>query len=241
MNNALLEAKRATAKLEKREKGKFVLVREQMISFFMDTCKAIDEALATIPQTLKKHNLSDIDGERTQRAILREGFPAVEEAALAYYERTLEKGGILVPSVRRKYALEQEGAVCTEALKQDIEAIVREVRALNTELLPPMDLEGLWFRSGKLRVPPKYLEGIAPACTLEVPEKDFKTVEQIRTAAAILAELKARGVQIADDMQISPANGKPYLSPGLITRMASGAKYTDAELLGMLQGINLTH
>lgn len=239
MNNALLEAKFAPATLEQREKGKAVLVRAAMITYLTDTCRAIDAALAEIPQLLQKYKLSDYDTEVLQRSILREGFAAVQVAVRKRTLDRLEKAG-LFPKVRERLADENTEAI-PQALRDELEATVREIRALNADLDEPVDLEALWFRSGKLRIYPKYYEAIAPRYTLAVTEKERKTVEKIREAACLLADLKGQGVQIGDEMRISPADGKPYLSPGLITRMAQGSGYTDAELLGLLHGIALTH
>lgn len=239
MTSTFLEAKLAPATLEKREKGKEVLIRTKMIEYILSTCDAIDEALAQLPALLKKHGLAEFDSEPLQRAMLREGFGAVQ---LAVRERTLsrlEKSG-LFPKVRQRLAEENVDAI-PQGLREELGALVDGIRGLNKDLDLAVDFEGLWFRSGKLRIPPKYREAVAPRYTLEVPGKDRKTVEKIREAASLLVDLKAQGVQIADDMRISPADGKPYLAPGLITRMASGSGYSDAELLGLLQGIELTH
>lgn len=241
MNNALFEARKAPAVLEQREKGKRVLVRTEMIKYIEGICAGIDNALAEIPQLLKKHGLAEYDNERLQRAILQDGVPAVEEAVLNRVSAAMEKGGIIAPKLRRKLALESVEELCTPALKQDLEALLREIEGFNKDLDTPVNLETLWFRSGKLRIQPKYLEGIAPRYTLPVEEKELKTVEKIREAAALIADLKAKGVQVSDAMRVPPAGGNPILAEGLITRMAKGTGYTDAELLGLLHGIELTH
>lgn len=238
MNSALIEARRAPAVLEKREKGKEVLVRTSMVNYLTDTCRAIDTALAEIPQLLQKYELSEYDTEVLQRSILREGFAAVQVAVRKRSLDNMKKYGLL-PKAREEWADKNTEAI-PQALRDELEATVREIKALNSDLDEPVNLEALWFRSGKLRIYPKYYEAIAPRCTLAVTDKERKTVEKIRTAAAILAELKAQGLQVGDDFRPSP-DGKPYLFRGLITRMAQGSGYTDAELLGLLHGIELTH
>lgn len=239
MNADLLAATLAPAALEKREKGKEVLVRTAMISYTKGILEAIDSALAEIPQILQKHKLADFDGEALQRAILRDGFPAVQVAVKEHTLKRLEKSG-LFPKLREKLAAENVDCI-PQGAREELEAVVREINALNSDLQARVDLGALRFSYGRLRVPPKVYEEVAPRYTLEVTPKERKTVEKIREAACICAELKAQGVQIADDMRISPADGKPYLAPGLITRMAGGSGYTDAELLGLLHGIALQH
>lgn len=239
MNNALLEARRAPAVLEKKERGKEVLIRTAMIQFFTGTCDAIDEALAQLPALLKKHGLAEYDNEPLQRAMLRDGFAAVQ---LAVRDRTLnrlEKSG-LFPKVRTRLAEENVDAI-PQGLRDEVEAVVRGISALNRDLDCAMDFDTLWFKSGKLRIPPKYRAEIEPRYTLEVSSKDRKTVEKIREAAAIFADLNAQGVQVGDEMRVPPSGGSPILAPGLITRMAQGSGYSDAELLGLLHGIELTH
>lgn len=239
MNNALLEARLAPATLDKREKGKEVLVRTSMINYFTGICNAIDEALASFPVMLKKYGLAEYDNEPLQRAMLRDGFAAVQ---LAVRDRTLnrlEKSG-LFPKVRTRLAEENVDAI-PQGLRDEVEAVVREISALNRDLDRAMDFDTLWFKSGKLRIPPKYRAEIEPRYTLEVSSKDRKTVERIREAASILSDLEAQGVRVGDEMRIPPSGGSPVLSPGLITRMVRGSGYTDAELLGLLHGVELRH
>ena len=106
---------------------------------------------------------------------------------------------------------------------------------------PRYHLHALWFKSGKLRVQPKNREAIAPRFTIPVSEKDFKTIEKIRQTSSLMAELKECGVSVADEMRLAPPDNKPFFSPGVISRIAGGSKYDDAELLGFLHGIALTH
>lgn len=225
--------------MEKRERGKEVLVRTAMVKFIMENCDSIDEALAQIPALLKKYGMGEYDNEPTQRAILQDGFTAVQVAVRDNTLARLEKTG-LFPKVRQRLASENMDAI-PQGLREELEALVREIHAYNKDLDTPVDFESLWFRSGKLRIPPKFREAVAPRFTMEVTSKDRNTVEKIRQAAALLAELKERGVQIADSMRVSPADGKAYHSPGLLSRMAGGSGYTDSELLGLLHGIELTH
>ena len=55
------------------------------------------------------------------------------------------------------------------------------------------------------------------------------------------AMLKAQGVPVSDEMRMAPNGQRPIQFPGLISRLAAGTTYTDAELLGLLAGIELTH
>ena len=239
MNNALLEARLAPATLDKREKGKEVLVRTSMINYFKGICDAIDEALASFPVMLKKYGLAEYDNEPLQRAMLRDGFAAVQ---LAVRDRTLnrlEKSG-LFPKVRTRLAEENVDAI-PQGLRDEVEAVVRGISALNRDLDCAMDFDTLLFRSGKLRIPPKYRAEIEPRYTLEVSSKDRKTVERIREAASILSDLEAQGVRVGDEMRVPPSGGSPVLAPGLITRMVRGSGYTDAERLGLLHGVELRH
>lgn len=239
MTNALLEARRAPAVLEKKERGKEVLIRTAMIQFFTGTCNAIDEALAQLPALLKKHGLAEYDNEPLQRSMLSDGFAAVQVAVKNRTLDRLEKSG-LFPRLREKLAVENVDCI-PRALRDELEATIREINNLNRDLDLPVDFGALWFKSGKLRIPPKFRAEIEPRYTLEVSGKDRKTVEKIREAAAIFADLNAQGVQIADEMRVPPSGGSPILAPGLITRMAKGSGYSDAELLGLLHGIELTH
>ena len=241
MNNALLEARLAPATLDKREKGKEVLVRTSMINYFTGICNAIDEALASFPVMLKKYGLAEYDNEPLQRAMLRDGFAAVQLAVRARTLERLEKSG-LFPKVRTRLAEENVDAI-PQGLRDELEATVEGIKGYSKTLDAPIDFETLWFKSGKLRIPPKYRAEIEPRYTLEVSDKDRKTVEKIREAAAIFADLQKHfpTVQIADTMRVPPAGGSPILAQGLITRMANGSGYTDAELLGYLRGIELSH
>ena len=239
MNSELLEARRAPAVLEKKERGKEALVRSAMINYFTGLCDAFDDALAQLPVLLKKYDLAEYDNEVTQRAILAGGFDAVQ---IAVHDRTLlqmEKYNFL-PKLRERYARENADAV-PRALRDELEALIREINGLNHDLDIAIEFESLWFKSGKLRIPPKYRADIAPRYTLEVSSRDRKAIEKIREAAAMLVEVKSYGVQVADQMRVSPADGKPYLAQSPITRISQGEGYTDAELLGLLKGIELTH
>lgn len=239
MNSALFEARQAPAILERRERGKEVLVRSAMINYFTGLCDALDNAFAQLPVLLKKYDLAEYDNEVTQRAILAGGFDAVQRAV---HDRTLlqmEKYNFL-PKLRERYARENADAV-PRGLRDELEALLREINALNRDMDISLDYASLWFKSGKLRIPPKFRADIEPRYTLEVSSRDRKAIEKIREAAAILAEIQGYGISIADQMRISPADGKAYLAPGLITRISKGEGYTDAELLGLFQGIELTH
>lgn len=239
MNTELIEARRAPAKLETDEKGKEILVRRVLLGFFTDTCKGIDGALARIPEMLDKYGLSDYNNEMIQRKILRDGYPAIEETVINGTLLKLKHSG-LFPQLQKKMARENLEYIPKE-LKDEIEAVRREVKAYASDLIAPIDFDRLTFRSSKLKMYPKYMEGLAPMCTIEVSKTDRKTVEKIRQVAELLADLKAQGLQIGDEMRMNPTTDKPILCEGLITRMAKGSKYDDAELLGLLHGIALTH
>lgn len=239
MNTALIEARRAPARLETDEKGKEILVRRTLLGFFTDTVKGIDDALARIPELLDKHGLSEYDNEMSQRKILSDGYPAVEEAVINGTLSKLKHSG-LFPQLQRKMAIQNTEYIPRE-LKDEIEAVRRDVKAYTADLLNLIDFDRLIFRSGKLKVYPKYIEGLLPSCTIEVSKQDRKTLEKIRQVAELLADLKAQGVQIGDEMRINPGTDRPILCEGLVTRMAKGSKYDDAELLGLLHGIALTH
>ena len=239
MNTALLEARLAPAKLEADEKGKEVLVRRVLLGFFFDTVKSIDDALAQIPELLDKRGLSEFNNEKAQRNILSDGYPAIEKAVIDGTLSKLKHSG-LFPRYQQEMAQKNLEYIPKE-LKDEIEAIRREIKAYASDLLNPIDFDRLTFRSGKLKMYPKYMEGLVPMCTIEVSKSDRKTVEKIRQVAELLADLKAQGLQIGDEMRMNPATDKPILCEGLITRMAKGSKYDDAELLGLLHGIALTH
>lgn len=240
MNNSLIEARRASATLTTNENGKEILVRESMISYISGTCDALDEALSRIPAVLQQYELSEeYDTEQLQRAIVRDGYAAIVLAVRAHTIARLEQSG-LFPKVRAQLA-EQNVDALEPSLRDEVEAIVSEINGLNSALDIQLELAGLWFEDGKLRIPPKYRSEIPARYTLAVSSKDRKTVEQIREAATIIRNLQKAGVQTADEMRVPPAGGSPILAPGLISRMAQGSKYSDGELLGLLHGINLTH
>ena len=240
-NSQFVEAVKAPAALEVDGKNK-VLVRSAMINYFKGLCDDMDKAFAQIPQILEKYGLSDYNKESLHRAILFDGFYAVYQAVENATRDNLKKSG-LFPKVAERLAKENADAI-SEDCKRDIEGLVREINALNKELSDiglGIRLDAVWFRSGKLRVQPKDLEAIAPRFTIPVSEKDIKTVEKIRQAASLLAELKSVGVSVSDEMRLAPPDNKPFFSPGVISRIAGGSKYDDAELLGFLHGIELTH
>lgn len=240
MNATLIEAMKAPAVLEKRERGKEVLIRTALIQFYTGTCDAIDEAFAQIPALLKKHGLAEYDNEPLQRSILSEGFAAVQ---LAVEKRTLDNLAktSLFPKVRARLAAENVDCI-PQGLRDELEATVREINALNKELDLPVDFGALWFKSGKLRIPPKYRAEIEPRYTVEVSSKQRKAVEKFRKAAEAIAELKAEYPNLRySDYHFQSPDGRTYINSGIISRLANGDKYTDAELLGLLQGNTPTH
>lgn len=238
MNYQLMDAQRATPILMEEGRGKFVLVRKGLIDYFTELCTSIDSLLAQIPQLLAKHQLQEYDTEPLQRAILRDGFAAVQGAVYNRTIKNLEKSG-LFPKVQKELANKNVDCL-PEELRGEIEDLCREIQELARELEEPLDFEALWFRSGKLRIPPKYLEGIAPRYTLPVSDKERKTVAQIRQAAELIEEIKKAGVELSGGSYLSPADGKLYPTPGLLERLTDGKKYTDAELLAVVKKIPST-
>jgi len=240
MNNALFEALQTPATLEDAGRGKLVLVRKSMIDHFTGIVDSIDTALAQIPQLLAKYKLQEFDTEPLQRSILQDGFAAVEAAVESRTLRNLEKSG-LFPKLQKELAARNVECI-PQGLRPELEAACREIQGLISELDIPVDLGALWFRSGKLRVPPKYREDIAPRYTVEVSTKQRKAVEKFRKAAEAIAELKAEYPNLRySDYHYQSPDGRTYINSGIISRLANGDKYTDAELLGLLQGIELTH
>ena len=238
MNTALLEAKLAPATLETREKGKAVLVRTSMIDYINGICNDIDDALAQFPLMLEKHGLGEYDDERMQRLMLK-GFGDVYVEIRDRTRARLDGAG-LFPKLVEDLATKNADYI-PKPFRDELEDTLSLIKGRIRELDCPLDLETLVFESGKLSIPQEYRAAIQPRYTLIVPGKDRKTVEMIREAARFMSELQARGVRIRDEMRIPPAGGQPMLCPGLISRMVAGEDYTDAELLGLLQGIDLSH
>ena len=238
MNTALLEAKLAPATLETREKGKAVLVRTGMIDYFNGICNDIDDALAQFPLMLEKHGLGEYDDERMQRLMLK-GFGDVY---VEIRDRTRARldGAHLFPKLVEDLATKNADYI-PKPFRDELEEAISLIKGRIRDLDCPFDLETLVFESGKLSIPQEYRAAIQPRYTLVVPGKDHETVKLIREAARFMSELKARGVRIGDEMRIPPAGGNPILCRGFITRMVAGEEYTDAELLGLLQGIELSH
>lgn len=238
MNTALLEAKLAPATLETREKGKATLTRVAMIDYFNGICDDIDEALSRFPEMLNKHGLGEYDDERMQRLMLK-GFGDVY---VEIRDRTRARldGAHLFPKLVEDLATKNADYI-PKPFRDELEDTLSLIKGRIRELDCPLDLETLVFESGKLSIPQEYRAAIQPRYTLVVPGKDRETVEMIREAARFMSELQARGVRIRDEMRIPPAGGQPMLCPGLISRMVAGEEYTDAELLGVLQGMDLSH
>lgn len=240
MNATLIEAMKAPAVLEKRERGKEVLIRTALIQFYMGTCDAIDKALAQLPALLKKHGLAEYDNEPLQRSMLSDGFAAVQVAVKNRTLDRLEKSG-LFPKVRERFANENTDAI-PQGLRDELEATVREINVLNKELDLPVDFGALWFKSGKLRIPPKYRAEIEPRYTIEVSSKQRKAVEKFRKAEEAIAELKAEYPNLRySDYPFHSPDGRTYINSGIISSLANGYKYTDAELLGLFQDNTPTH
>lgn len=238
MNHALIEARRAPGILKKTETGE-VLVRVSMVSYISGILDAIDESLARIPSTLEQNGMQEYNSEELQRQILRDGFDAVRSAVRARTLAKLEESA-LFPKVRDRLVEENVDAI-PRGVDEEITGLVSTIDGLRRELDCDLDTETLVFESGKLCIPTTYREAIEPRYTLPVTEKDREAADEIRQIARSLAKLKKRGLQIEDRMMIPPRGGNPFLSPGLITRMVQGSKYSDDELVGFLFGIDLTH
>lgn len=238
MNTTLLEAKLAPATLETREKGKAVLIRARMIDYINGICDDIDDALAQFPLMLEKHGLGEYDNERMQRLMLK-GFGDVYVEIKDRTRARLDEAR-LFPKLVEDLATKNADYI-PKSFRDELENTVNSIKGFIRELDCPFDLETLCFESGKLSIPKDYRADIEPRYTLKVPDEDHETVKKIREAAGFMSELKARGVHIGDEMRIPPAGGRPILCPGFVTRMVAGEEYSDAELLGLLQGIELSH
>lgn len=239
-NNIFYEANRTPAVLQEDKKGNPVaLVRQDMIDAMKGICEDINANLAKIPQLLQENNLSEYDSEALQRDIVRNGFDALQVEVYDRTLRNLEKTG-LFPKIRKELATKNADCLPQE-LRTELDGIRDCIKSSNRDLIRPINLDDLMFEEGKLRIPAEALDFIVPTFTIAISSDDADTVKKIRDAAALMAELKFRGVQVSDEMCIPPRGGNPILVPGLITRMASGSEYTDAELLGLLHGIQLNH
>lgn len=216
------DAKRVTPELTK-DKGTEILVQRTVIDFLTDTIKKLDAKLATIPTLLEQHEITArySSNELVQRGIIREGFEAVKDAVRADSIDNLKKMGFY-GRVQRDLA-EQNVSGIPAVLGEDIKWLINDIIGLASDLQEiGFDLGALWFRNGKLRVPPKYQEGLLARFTIEVSKQDRKTVEKLREAVKAVKEAKEAG-----------------LSYDLIRSMANGSEYTDAELLAMLHGIHV--
>lgn len=240
MNVQLIDAKRQAAVLEERD-GKKVLVRQSLIDYFHGICEEADHHLATIPVLLKDYGLADLDSETMQREILDRGFRALWDAV---FDRTLaqmERAG-LFPAVRRELAEKNANSVPRgDELRRAIEDAVGAYRVAVEQLDRPLADVGLVYHDGALHIPSEYVDAIGPRYTLPVSAEHENTVKKIRMAGEIIGELKAQGVPVSDEMRMAPNGQRPIQFPGLISRLAAGTTYTDAELLGLLAGIELTH
>lgn len=242
INNALIEARKAPGVLEKREDGKTVLVRTAMIDYYGGICEMVEGALAEIPEILKRYGLAEYDGEPLQRAILKDGFQAVERAV---YDATLArlKKTNFFPGMQEELARKNvESIPGAGAARESLEKVINEIRTACEDIeFPRIDLGALVFESGRLKIPASYFESVRAVYTLEISLNHTETVKKIREAAALMADLEALGIQVKDQMRIPPRGGNPILAPGLITRIVGGAQYSDAELIGAILGVQLNH
>ena len=240
MNVQLIDAKRQAAVLEERD-GKKVLVRQSLIDYFRGICEEADHHLAAIPVLLKDYGLADLDSETMQREILDRGFRAIWDAV---FDRTLaqmERAG-LFPHVQREMAEKNANSIPSgDELRRAIEDAVGAYRVAVEQLDRPLADVGLVYHDGALHIPSEYVDAIGPRYTLPVTDEQVDTVKKIRMAGEIIGELKAQGVPVSDEMRMAPNGQRPIQFPGLISRLAAGTTYTEAELLGLLAGIELTH
>lgn len=239
MNVQLIDAKRQAAVLEERD-GKKVLVRQSLINYFHGICEEADHHLATIPALLKDYGLADLDTEAMQRSILEDGFRAVWDAV---FDRTMaQMKEALFPNVRRELAEKNANSIPRgDELRRAIEDAVGSYRVAVEQLDRPLADADLVFHDGALHVPAEYVDAIGPRYTIPVSAEHENTVKKIRMAGEIIGELKVQGVAVSDEMRMAPNGQRPIQFPGLISRLAAGTTYTDAELLGLLAGIELTH
>lgn len=240
MNMQLIDAKRQAAVLEERD-GKKVLVRQSLIDYFHGICDEADHHLATVPALLKDYGLADLDSETMQRSILEDGFRAVWDAV---FDRTMAqmKAAGLFPNVQREMAEKNANSIPRgDELRRAIEDAVGAYRVALDQLDRPLADTDLIFQDGCLHIPSEYVAAIGKRYVLPVTDGQVDTVKKIRMAGEIIGELKAQGVAVSDEMRMAPNGQRPIQFPGLISRLAAGTTYTDAELLGLLAGIELTH
>lgn len=226
MNATLINAQRAIPTLEK-EGGKEYLVRSALVQFILDACDQMDAAFAKIPQLLAENGLESVNNEVLQREIVTDGGGSVWNAVFNRTLKAMESTG-LVPKLRRQYANKNADEAVPRSLQEEFDRVVSEIQGINRDLFDAndgqtVDVTGVWFRNGKLRIPPRYREAVRPRFTTEVPGRDRKRLKAMRDAADTLADLKKDGVNL-----------------DVIVRMANGIQYEDAELLGVFQGLRLT-
>lgn len=240
MNVQLIDAKRQAAVLEERD-GNKVLVRQSLIDYFHGICEEADHHLATVPVLLKDFGLADLDSETMQREILDRGFQALWDSVFDRTQKQLERAG-LYPNLQREMAERNANSIPRgDELRRAIEDAVGAYRVALDQLDRPLADTDLIFQDGCLHIPSEYVDAIGPRYTLPVSAEHEHTVKKIRLAGEIIGELKAQGVPVSDEMRMAPNGQRPIQFPGLISRLAAGTTYTDAELLGLLLGIELTH
>lgn len=238
----LIDAKMTPGRLETSNDGKTVIVRDSMISYYEALCEYINHDLSEIPKILKKHGLSEYDSEGLQRSILSDGFRAIESAVYDGTLSKLKKIG-LFPGVQEKLAQQNIEAIPnSHDLRIEIENLAGAVESNLKGLDQPLDPESLVFSSGTLCIPAEYVREIATRYTLPVTEEHLAIAEKIRSVALMLAELKTCGIQIYDEIR-SPVRGDGHTLQvkGLITRLAEGEEFTDAELISQVLGIPCAH
>lgn len=239
MNGQLHNAYKVPPVLKSEGRGK-VLIKQGLIDYQTQCFRELDEALARIPDALTRYNLEEFNNETLQRAIISEGSSAVEDAVLKRTLDKLEKSGLFpAPKVRREWALKTLEELLTKQVKNDFNDLSGAVNGCYKSLIGPCPaLDSLLvFRGGKLRVHPRFIAEIEPRFTLAVDEKHLKHVKKIREAASMVAELDAMSRKAAEEMEPRPLAGIAYDAADLVTRLARGAVFEDAELVAMVMGV----
>lgn len=218
-NSAYLAALQAPGRLEGAGKGHKVLVYDALSNFFCEVFDTLDSLLASLPGILKKYDTKGYETEALQRAVLRDGFPAVEASVYNNTLEFLEKSGFY-PSARKDLARKNVEAIPKE-LKREIEVFKLDFDARLNELseVAEVSIDDLRLNHGRLRFPTTVRESIPAKFTTPVEEKTFKVVEKIRSVAATIAEVKKSYPPVVYD---------------LIGNLVAGREYTDEELVSTL-------
>ena len=232
MDSEIFEALQAPGTLEKTDKGK-VLVKNAMIQLVRSKCESLDNLLASIPQTLAKYELADYATEGVQREILTDGASVVVSEVMRRTRIELRKSGLFPALVEE---LARRNADCiSRNFRDEIKNLCDGIRSLRQWLsgfgiVIGDDDNSLWFRSGKLRVAPKILEGIAPRFTIPVGDKDLKLVKKLREVADLLKDIQSEGITVLDAQRQQGAAGLMMIQRSIVSQMVE-AKMTDEAVL----------